>query len=266
MSNILTNSLETKSYTLFLSSTDKVNGTNNSATFNINWDSFLPREYDTYKVAFSFQSGGGNYLDSKFSGTSQAVSIANGVLTIPASTTLSTNQGVASPALRIGQLISGSGTGGTIKSSTYILSYGTANATTLVGTYNITNNAQTISAITNLQGNQVFSGCKIQMNLLGRSYSFDSNTTSPSITLGYAQRDIQTSTSSSNSFSVFYLQFPPKTISRPTEQAVTVNLFNLNYANRALADTDAFGNLSTDSTAWNIILEFIPVLSSKQQH
>ena len=112
MSNILTNSLETKSYTLFLSSTDKVSGTNNSATFNVNWDSFLPREYDAYKVAFSFQSGGGNYLDSKFSGTSQAVSLTNGLLTIPASTTLFTNQGVASPSLRIGQLLSGSGTGG----------------------------------------------------------------------------------------------------------------------------------------------------------
>ena len=261
MSNILTNSLETKSYTLFLSSTDKVSGSNNAATFNVNWDAFLPREYDTYKVAFSFQSVGGNYLDSKFSGTSQAVSLTNGVLTVPASTTLSTNQGISAPALRIGQLISGSGTGGTIKSPTYILSYGTATATTLVGTYNITNNAQTITAISNLQGNQFFSGCKIQMNLLGRSYSFDSNTTSPSITLGYAQRDIQTS---SNSFSVFYLQFPPKTISRPTEQAVTVNLYNVNFANRALADTDAFGNLSTDCTAWNIILEFIPVLSSKK--
>jgi hypothetical protein len=133
----------------------------------------------------------------------------------------------------------------------------------VAGTYNITNNGQTISGIANLQGNQVFSGCKIQMNLLGRSYSFDSNTTGPSITLGYAQRDIQTSTSSSNSFSVFYLQFPPKTISKPTEQSVTISLYNLNYANRALADTDAYGNLTTDCTAWNIILEFIPVLSSR---
>jgi hypothetical protein len=56
MSNILTNSLETKSYTLFISSNDKVDGTNNNATFNINWDSFLPREYDTYKLGFSFQT------------------------------------------------------------------------------------------------------------------------------------------------------------------------------------------------------------------
>ena len=101
------------------------------------------------------------------------------------------------------------------------------------------------------------------MNLLGRSYSFDSNTTGPSITLGYAQRDIQASTTSSNSFSVFYLQFPPKTISRPTENQITISLYNLNYANIALYDTDASGNLLTDSTIWNIILEFVPVLSSK---
>lgn len=55
MSNILTNNLETKTYTLFLASADKVSGTNNSAVFNVNWDSFLPREYDTYKVTFSYQ-------------------------------------------------------------------------------------------------------------------------------------------------------------------------------------------------------------------
>ena len=36
MSNVLTNQLETKSYTLFLSSADKISGTNNQATFNIN--------------------------------------------------------------------------------------------------------------------------------------------------------------------------------------------------------------------------------------
>jgi hypothetical protein len=263
MSNVFTNSLETKSYTLYLSSNDKVSGTNNSATFNINWDAFLPREYDTFKVSFSFQSGGGNYLDSKFSGTSNAASITNGVLTLPTGTSLSTTQGVAAPAIRIGQLISGSGTGGTITSPTYILSYGTASASNVVGTYNITNNGQTITNITNLQGNQVFSGCKIQMNLLGRSYSLDSYTTSPSITLGYAQRDIQTSSSSSNSFSTFYLQFPPKTVSRPTEQAITVNLYNLNYSSIPLVDTDNYGNKTTDSTPWNIILEFVPVLSSK---
>ena len=54
MSNILTNSLETKSYTLYLSSVDKVSGTNNNATFNVNFQDFLPKEYDTYKIGFSF--------------------------------------------------------------------------------------------------------------------------------------------------------------------------------------------------------------------
>ena len=100
------------------------------------------------------------------------------------------------------------------------------------------------------------------MNLLGRSYSFDSNTKSPSITLGYAQRDIQTTSSSSNSFSVFYLQFPPKTISTPTQNQITISLYNLNYSNVLLCDTDTTGNLLTDCTPWNIIIEFTPVLSS----
>ena len=66
MSNILTNSLETKSYTVFLSSVDKASGNNNSATFQINWADFLPRKFTTYKMSFSFQSGGGNYKDSSF--------------------------------------------------------------------------------------------------------------------------------------------------------------------------------------------------------
>jgi hypothetical protein len=58
--------LSDRSYTLFLSSADKVSGTNNSANFDVNWDSFLPREYSIFKVTFSFQSGGGNYKDTQF--------------------------------------------------------------------------------------------------------------------------------------------------------------------------------------------------------
>ena len=63
MSNILTNSLETKTYTLFLSSTDKVSGTNNSATFNVNWDAFLPREFDKVRPGSTVM-----YLGQKWPG------------------------------------------------------------------------------------------------------------------------------------------------------------------------------------------------------
>jgi hypothetical protein len=253
MSNILTNSLETKSYTLFLSSSDKISGTNNNATFNVNWFSFLPREYDTYKVGFSFQSGGGKYTDTTFTQTVGTSNILNGTLTIAAGSTLSS-------AVKIGQLL----TGTNIASGTYIKGFGTGtgSANSPAGTYTITNNGQNLVAIANLSGSQVFSGCKIQMNLLGRSFSYDSNTQSPSTTIGYAQRDIQTANTNSNSFSAFYLQFPPKTVSRPSNDQITIFLYNLNYPNVLLYDTDSAGTLLTDCTAWNIILEFTPVLSS----
>jgi hypothetical protein len=43
------------SYTLFLNSTDKVSGTNNNANYDVNWDDFLPRDIDYYKVVFLFK-------------------------------------------------------------------------------------------------------------------------------------------------------------------------------------------------------------------
>jgi hypothetical protein len=55
--------LEHETYTLFISSDDKVSGTNNDAIFDINWDDFLPRKYQSYKVVFSFQTSGGAYKD-----------------------------------------------------------------------------------------------------------------------------------------------------------------------------------------------------------
>ena len=65
MSSALSNNLETKNYSLFINSTDKLSGsTNNNAKYDIGWDDFLPREYDNYKMSFSFQSVGGNYKDT----------------------------------------------------------------------------------------------------------------------------------------------------------------------------------------------------------
>jgi hypothetical protein len=52
------------SYTLYLSSADKISGNNNDAIFNINWASFLPRDIDQYKINYSFISAGGWYLDN----------------------------------------------------------------------------------------------------------------------------------------------------------------------------------------------------------
>ena len=58
-------SLDTKSYTLYLSSSDKVSTSkNNNAIFEINWASFLPNDYTEYKVSYSFLTTGGYYIDT----------------------------------------------------------------------------------------------------------------------------------------------------------------------------------------------------------
>ena len=275
MSNILTNSLETKSYTLFLSSSDKISGTNNNATFDVNWDSFLPREYDTYKVSFSLQTAGGLYKDSSFYVSPTAyntatATIVNNVLTFTsANLTAQTFTG----NLAIGQQITGylqSGTatalGNPITKTYFVTGFGSGSGGySLNSTYYVTNNGQNITLNT-FQGNQIFSGLKLQLNFKGRSYSFDTSNQAPSNTLGYAQRDIQTGNSSSNSFSTFYLQFAPKTISRPTDNQITLGFYNLNYTNVLLTDTNTVGSQLSDMTPWNIILEFTPVLSSQNSY
>jgi hypothetical protein len=58
------NVLEERTYTLFMSSADKVSGTNNKATFFIDWSQFLPDNFNEYKVIFSFQTVGGYYKDT----------------------------------------------------------------------------------------------------------------------------------------------------------------------------------------------------------
>ena len=252
MSNILTNSLETKTYTVFLASVDKASGTNNQASFQINWDDFLPREYDQYKMTFSFQSGGGNYLDKSFSCAATANG-TNGTNTFTVTTTSITG------TMAVGQIVSGPAS---IPSGTYITAVSGVN-TPSAGLQTITISKKLTATLTlgSPVGSIVYSGCKITCDSLGRSYSYDSNTKGPSITLGYAQRDIQSSTSTSNSFSAFYLQFPPKTISRPNQNFITFGLYNLNNG-FLLTDTTSGGVPTTDCTNWNIILEFIPVLNS----
>lgn len=248
MSNALTNQLETKSYTLFVSSNDKISGTNNQATFNINWDDFLPKEYDTYKMTFSFQTAGGYYIDNTF--TSGNSSMVSGGYTLTVSS-------VATGIVTAGQLISGSSA---IQANTYIVSQATG-TTGGIGTYLVSKPFVSTIANTTVNGQINYSGCKIVMDTLGRSYSFDTATLSRSNTIGYAQRDLASTTSTSNSFSTFYLQFAPKTISRPNQNLITISIYNLNN-NFLLCDTEKTGTAKTDMSNWNLILEFIPVQSS----
>jgi len=177
MANFINKSLEKSTYSLILNSNAKVSGsTNNNAVFNVNWEDFLPREYQKYKVAFNFQTTGGNYKD---------------------------------------------------------------------GTYT--------SVAT------VFSSATININFSGRSYSYDATTTSPSVVLGIIMRDIQISTSSSNTLGCYYLYNPPRTISRPNTNQLTVQLYNQSTS-KLLVDTNSGGTaLLTDCTTWTGIFEFIPI-------
>ena len=71
----LTNFLSTKNYTIFISSNDKVSGTNN-------WDDVLPRNYSAFKCAFMFQSGGGKYTDGAYN--TFTATTAGAILTVTA--------------------------------------------------------------------------------------------------------------------------------------------------------------------------------------
>ena len=173
--------LEKPTYTLYLNSNDKIDGNNNNCRFNVIWDSFLPRDFDLYKVLFSFQTVGGNYKDATYSSTQY-----------------------------------------------------------------------------------VFSSAKINLNFRGRSFTFDTSTSSNSIAMGFIQRDLQLSTSSSNTLSCWHGQNAPKTIVRPSDNIISVQIINT-FNSISLTDTNSAGtSLSTDMTAWTMILEFIPIGSSKR--
>ena len=166
--------MATKNYTLFMTSQDKVSGTNNNAVFNVNWESFLPRDFDTYQLDFSFHVNAGYYKD-------------------------------------------------------------TLNTT-------------------------VYSHCKVVLDFMGRSYSYDTLSTGPSLTLGFANREPSTATSNTNGFNVWYGYNVPKTISRPTQSIINVKIYNTSYAAPTLlVDTSNAGVASADMTTWMLTLSFIPI-------
>ena len=50
-------------YNIYINSNDKISGKHNNATFQINWDDILPRNYKYFNVTFSFQTASGYYKD-----------------------------------------------------------------------------------------------------------------------------------------------------------------------------------------------------------
>lgn len=174
------NYLDTKSYTLYLSSSDKMSGSfNNNAIFDIDWSVFLPKEYTQFKVSYSFVSMGGSYTD---------ISLSN------------------------------------------------------------------------------YNSCKIVTDFNSRSCSYDSGSKGPSLTLGFAQRDLQLTGVSSNCFTSSLFQYPAKTIFAPTQNSLNIKIYNTGLQggllNQLLVNTLSTGVALTDMTNWNMILEFIPIVQS----
>ena len=138
------------------------------------------------------------------------------------------------------------------------------------GTLLTLSSPQTIAASQSLafQTLNVFAAGKVVFNTGGKSHSFDTKTMSQSNTIGYIQRDIQTSTNSSNTLGCFFAFNAPKTISRPNQNIVTISIYNTCYttaSNSLLVDTNSAGSaLASDCNNWNMIIQFIPITDSIQ--
>ena len=349
------NQLDKNSYTLFLNSSDKVSGTNNNANYDVNWDAFLPRDIEYFKVVYSFQTAGGYYRDNfcTFKNTTSlftpvpvsfqiatpavynattnltsllisAISVpvltppippanicllVNNYLTIGGRTYLITQEAKAVGdtcivqgnlsflalntfyyqntytvltcdtaninnylgSLSVGQSVNYNG------SSYPILKIGTpagatssppTNALSVVLMGVIFSSQLPNNAIVYASNNTTYNGCKIVANFLGQSKSFDTSSKCPSLTLGYGFRDVQISASNSNCLSTFYMQNPPKTIQRPNQNLLNIQIYNNSNVytngvltqNQLLVNTDYFSNPLTDMTSYSMIIEFIPLV------
>ena len=82
--------VDSTTYSLVINSVDRVSGTNNNATFQINWKDFLPDDYQSYKLAFSFQSSGGYYSDGSYASAGANLG-ATAIITSPSATAIASN-------------------------------------------------------------------------------------------------------------------------------------------------------------------------------
>ena len=107
-------------------------------------------------------------------------------------------------------------------------------------------------------GGITYTSAKLLCDFGSRSFTFDTSTNGPSTTMGVITRDIQTTNSSSNTFSAFFYQNVSKTIGKPTNNQLNVQVIN-NYNNGLLYNTDINGVVQPDMTRWILYLEFIPI-------
>ena len=276
-------------YSLVLNSNDRLLGTHNHATFNIDWEKFLPVDIKEYKVCYAFQSTGGRYTDGIFqknplAPTTGVTSVTTGASVSSSGTTSITF--AASTGLVVGDYVYGVG----IASDTTItvVTGNTVNLSTPVfGNIPIGASLQVVTAAS--VNSVSFSSARILANFGGKSYSYDTGGQGgQSLNIGNIARDTQTITSKSNTFSAFYCQYPPRTISRPINNLFIVSIFNnsvfqggptsytnvngvLSYGSTAstanfLCDTTNIsqgapvaGTMIADMSPWTMTLEFIPI-------
>ena len=173
--------LDKKTYTITLNSEDRLNlsTTNrNHCSFNIDWSQILPREYNDYKVNFSFGTAGGQYKDT---------------------------------------------------------------------------------------ASLVFSSAKVYVDFGSKHYNFDSTSKAQGTMIGLINRDIQTTTSNSNTISCWYQYNPPRTIKSPQANNISVKILNQD-TNLLFTDTDSAGTPVSDMTEWTMILELIPIEEPHKSH
>jgi hypothetical protein len=229
--------LEKVTYNLYINSTDKVSGTNNNANYMINWNDFLPDKYFTYKMIWNMQTIGGYYKDSNTVAYSM-----NGAQT---GTTIS---GTISNVF-IGMQVSGLG----VAANTVVTNVA-GNVVTISNplVLQLTNTSVTFTG-------SIYSTAKIVVNFGGRSYSFDTATKAESYVIGFITRDPQGTTTSSNTLSAFYGQNCPKTMNRPNQNLVNIQIYNGQNPTQLFVNTDTNGNAQADMTNYNLTIEFMPI-------
>jgi hypothetical protein len=260
--------LDKRNYSLYLSSNDRISGTHNNATYQINWDDFLPREYQFYKVIFSMQTTGRYYIDYMNNSGSA-------IFTGSISTTTLTVTALTSGYIQVGMTISGTNVVGNTIITGFLT--GTQGG---IGTYSVSTSqtvtSTTITGTSNYNSNQPISynSAKVVLSNFGKSYSYDTSNKSQSLTLGYIKRTL-TESSNSSALSCFYLENAPKTISRPNQNLITISLYNISFQSPTLLTTTdkngnninypvtATGSTINDCSPYNIILDFIPIEDSK---
>ena len=107
----------------------------------------------------------------------------------------------------------------------------------------------------------VYTSAKIFVDFGCSSNSYSTTSNAPTTMLGLINRDIQVAAgTSSNVFSAFFYQNCSKTITRPTQNLITVNILNI-FTNALITNTDnATPSVPTpDFVPWNMIIEFIPI-------